>query len=256
MARSSTTRGRTANARKAPPRRVTATQLLRNDHAAVKQLFRRLEGAGDRAHETKRNLFEEIKRELETHTDIEESIFYPAVENEVSGSGDEVHEAIEEHAVVKNLLSDLGATAPQDDEFDARMKVLIENVEHHVQEEEGEMFPRVEQLPEQRLLELGSEMRARKESLQQPFLQRIVNGVSEVLFGSDQEPPTRARRARPRPRRVASKKSSGSRRRSRAAAMTTKTRRRTTRATKSRARSAASAKPRRRATRAHATRKR
>ncbi|HEY2385397.1 MAG TPA: hemerythrin domain-containing protein [Candidatus Binatia bacterium] len=255
MARSSTTRGRAAATRKAPRRRITATQLLRNDHAAVKQLFRRFEKAGDRAHESKQKLFEEIQQELETHTKIEESIFYPAVEHEVAGSGDEVHEAIEEHAVVKSLLSELGATAPQDDEFDARMKVLIENVEHHIQEEEGEMFPRVEQLPERRLLELGSEMRARKESLQQSFVQRIVHGVSEALFGSDQEPPARARRARPP--RSTDKKSGGSRRRSRAAATTTtKSRPRTTRATKSRARAAGTPKPRRRGTRAQTARKR
>src|SRR6185369_5241628 len=90
MARTSTTRGRAAASRKTNHGRVTATQLLRGDHATVKQLFRRFERAGDRAHETKQKLFEQIKQELELHTKIEEEIFYPAVENEVSGSGDEV----------------------------------------------------------------------------------------------------------------------------------------------------------------------
>lgn len=255
MARTSTTRGRAAASRKTSHGRVTATQLLRSDHATVKQLFRRFERAGDRARETKQKVFEQIKQELEVHTKIEETIFYPAVENEVSGSADEVHEAIEEHAVVKNLLSELAATAPQDDEFDARMKVLIENVEHHIQEEEGEMFPRVEQLPEARLLELGREMRARKETLTQPFLQRIVNGVSEALFGSDQGPPRRARR-KTRPPRRAARKSSASKSRGRAAATAAKSRRRTTRTTKGRTRSTGVAKPRRRTARTQAAKRR
>ena len=164
---------------------TTATQLLRKDHKTVQQLFDRFEKAGDRAHETKQRLFSEIESELETHATIEEEIFYPAVQEEVSDSKDIVAEAIEEHNVVKSLLREIGAMSSEDEQYDAKVKVLQENVEHHIEEEEGEMFPKVErELGAERLQELGTEMEARKEALGQPALQRIVSGVTGLIFGN------------------------------------------------------------------------
>lgn len=169
-------------------RGMTATQLLKKDHATVKQLFARFEKQGERAQETKQTIFSEIQRELETHSTIEEEIFYPAVRESVAGTEDLVDESLEEHNVVKSLLRDLGSMSAEDEEFDAKMTVLQENVEHHVQEEEGEMFPKVEaQLGHQRLQELGTQMQARKDALGQPTIKRIMSGVSGLIFGESTE---------------------------------------------------------------------
>ncbi len=163
----------------------TATQLLKKDHATVKELFARFEKQGERAQETKQNIFSEIQRELETHTTIEEEIFYPAVRESVGGTEGLVDESLEEHNVVKSLLRELGSMSAEDEEFDAKMTVLQESVEHHVQEEEGEMFPKVEeQLGQERLQELGGQMQARKEALGQPTIKRIMSGVSGLIFGN------------------------------------------------------------------------
>lgn len=165
-------------------RNTTATQLLRKDHETVKQLFHRYEKAGDRAHETKQKLVAEIEREFEAHTTIEEEIFYPAVQDEVPGAKDIVQEAYEEHNVAKSLLRELGAMSAEDEQYDAKVKVLQENIAHHIEEEEGEMFPKAEQLTSERLKDLGAEIQARKEALGQPALKRIMNGVSGLIFGN------------------------------------------------------------------------
>ncbi len=184
MARS-TKESSTRQPARAGARGTTATQLLRKDHGTVKELFARFEKQGDRAQETKQNIFSEIQRELETHSTIEEEIFYPAVREGVGGTEDLVDESIEEHNVVKSLLRELGGMSAEDEEFDAKMTVLQENVEHHVQEEEGEMFPKVEeQLGQERLQELGGQMQARKEALGQPTIKRIMSGVSGLIFGN------------------------------------------------------------------------
>jgi iron-sulfur cluster repair protein YtfE (RIC family) len=115
----------------------------------------------------KQNLFEQIQDELDVHAAIEEQIFYPAVQEGRSAEAkDMVLEALEEHKVVKTLLEEIAALTPADDEFDAKMKVLQENVEHHVDEEEKEMFPEAKkQLSEDIRNELGARMESRKEQL-------------------------------------------------------------------------------------------
>src|SRR5204862_5323902 len=119
----------------ATPRRrrrpMDATELLKEDHDTVRDLLKKYEAAGDRAYQTKKGLFEEIKDELEIHSKIEEKIFYPAVKKLRSADAEEiVDEAIEEHAIVKRLLEELDGLKPQDERFDAKMKVLKDNVEH------------------------------------------------------------------------------------------------------------------------------
>jgi len=145
---------------------MEATALLKRDHAAVKALFEEYEAAGD-AEQMKQNLFEQIQDELDVHAAIEEQIFYPAVQEGRSAEAkDMVLEALEEHKVVKTLLEEIAALTPADDEFDAKMKVLQENVEHHVDEEEKEMFPEAKkQLSEDIRNELGARMESRKEQL-------------------------------------------------------------------------------------------
>jgi len=185
MARS-TKESRTRQSSRADARGTTATQLLKNDHATVKQLFARFEKLGEGAQETKQNTFAEIQRELETHSTIEEEIFYPAVREDVGGTEELVDESLAEHGVVKTLLRELSSLSAEDEEFDAKMTVLQANVEHHVAEEEGEMFPRVEaRLGQERLQELGSQLQARKEALGQPTIKRIMSGVSGLIFGNE-----------------------------------------------------------------------
>lgn len=146
---------------------MEATALLKKDHAAVKALFKKFEATGDRAEQSKQRLFDEIKSELDTHAAIEEEIFYPAMQKVRSKEvQDMVLEAIEEHKVVKTLLAEIAELKPSDVEFDAKMKVMQENVEHHADEEEEEMFPKAEEhLSEERRAELGEQMESRREAL-------------------------------------------------------------------------------------------
>jgi hemerythrin superfamily protein len=144
-----------------------AVALIKSDHRTVEQLFREFEEAGDRAYKTKQRLIEQIIRELEVHATIEEETYYPAVEAKAKSDGkDMVAEAVEEHHVVKVLLGELATMSAEDDAFDAKVKVLMENVRHHVEEEEQELLPQSEEiLGKQELTRLGEEMAARKQQL-------------------------------------------------------------------------------------------
>ena len=143
-----------------------AVALIKADHRKVEQLFREFEEAGDRAYKTKQQLVGQMIRELEVHATIEEETYYPAVEAKAKKDGKElVAEAVEEHHVVKILLGELAGMAAEDDAFDAKVTVLMENVRHHV-EEEGEMLPQSEEiLGKEELARLGEEMAARKRQL-------------------------------------------------------------------------------------------
>jgi len=146
---------------------MEATALLTKDHATVKALFKKFESAGERAGQTKQRLFNEIKDALDVHAGIEEEIFYSAMQKvRLKEAKDLVLEALEEHKVVKTLLEEIAGLTPEDEEFDAKVKVLRENVEHHANEEEKEMFPQAkEHLSEERRAELGAQMEDRKEQL-------------------------------------------------------------------------------------------
>ena len=134
-------------------------ELLKADHRKVEQLFTQLESASGKQ---KLEVFQQIKTELELHTHIEEKVFYPALE-EPEETHDLALEAYEEHAVVKDLLKQLGRAKTANDEWEAQAKVLQENVEHHVEEEENELFAKAESaLGEEELEELGDRMEAEK----------------------------------------------------------------------------------------------
>jgi hemerythrin superfamily protein len=142
---------------------VDAITLLKNDHKTVEALFRRFEKAGDRAVKTKRKLVDQIIAELTTHAYIEETIFYPAARKAVPDTASHVLESIEEHHVVVWLLSELAGMDPADERFTAKVTVLIENVRHHVEEEEQDWFPEVSQSMGRKVRqELGEEMAAAK----------------------------------------------------------------------------------------------
>ena len=122
---------------------MDAITLLRNDHKTVEQLFKRFEKAGDGALVEKRQIVDRIVEELSIHATIEEQLFYPVARATVPGTEDIALESLEEHHVVKWVLSELDGMDPAAERFDAKVTVLIENVRHHVEEEEGEFFPKV-----------------------------------------------------------------------------------------------------------------
>jgi hemerythrin-like domain-containing protein len=145
---------------------VNAIKLLKDDHKKVKGLFREFESAGDRAYQKKQKIADEVFHELEVHSKIEEEIFYPAVREKADKEGKElVQEGIEEHHVVNVLMSELREMDTQAENFDAKFTVLIENVEHHIEEEEGEMLPDAEKLLGGELETLGERMHQRKQEL-------------------------------------------------------------------------------------------
>jgi len=136
-----------------------AFELLKADHEKVAELFDQLEAANGNA---KLEVFNQIRTELELHTYIEEKIFYPALEKPEE-THDITLEAYEEHAQVKTLLKELSRSRTANDEWEAKAKVLRENVEHHVKEEENELFEKAsEALPEQDFEVLGERMEAEK----------------------------------------------------------------------------------------------
>ncbi|MFE5675337.1 hemerythrin domain-containing protein [Streptomyces erythrochromogenes] len=137
--------------------------LLKEDHKTVEKLFKQFEKAGEDAYAEKRKIADQVIDELTAHTWIEEKIFYPAAREAAPDTKDHVLESIEEHHVVLWMLSELKDLDAADERFDAKMSVLMENVRHHVEEEEKEWFPDVRKaMGRNRLTELGEQMQAAK----------------------------------------------------------------------------------------------
>ncbi|GAA2087808.1 hemerythrin domain-containing protein [Kitasatospora saccharophila] len=144
---------------------MDAIVLLKEDHKTVEKLFKEFEKAGDRAHATKRRIADRVIEELTVHAVIEEEVFYPAAREAAPGTADHVLESVEEHHVVVWTLAELAGLDPHDERFDAKMTVLMENVRHHVEEEERDWFPEVRKaMGRNRLLELGERLEAAKET--------------------------------------------------------------------------------------------
>ncbi|MGC5014457.1 hemerythrin domain-containing protein [Streptosporangium sp. DT93] len=138
---------------------MDAIVLLKDDHKTVEKLFKEFEKAGEQAYKTKQEIVGRIVEELTAHAYIEEQIFYPAAREGAPDTSDHVLESVEEHHVVVWMLSELTGLDPKDERFDAKVSVLMENVRHHVEEEEEEWFPKVrEAMGRKRLQELGEEM--------------------------------------------------------------------------------------------------
>ena len=139
--------------------------MLKDDHKTVEALFKRFEKAGDRAYSEKRAVVDRIIEELSKHAAIEEQLFYPVVRATVPETEDIALERLEEHHIVKWVLSELDEMAPEDERFDAKVTVLIENVRHHVKEEETEFFPMVrDELGRNALGDLGDAMAVAKKA--------------------------------------------------------------------------------------------
>jgi hemerythrin superfamily protein len=139
-----------------------ATQMIRQDHRKVEGLFKKFEQT--KGAQAKRRLAENAMAELEVHAALEEEIFYPAVKKEVD-DGSMVQEAIEEHQTVKQLISELKGMDETDEEFESQFSQLVENVQHHVEEEENEMLPKAEESSLD-LNSLGQQMSRRKQEMQ------------------------------------------------------------------------------------------
>ncbi len=140
-----------------------AIDLLINDHHVVAGLFEQFEKAGERAHKTKQRIVEKIAVELTAHAYIEEKLFYPEARAVVPATKAHVLESIEEHHLVVWMLAELSGIDPADERFDAKVTVLIENVRHHVEEEEKEWFPQVRKaMKAEQLRELGLRLAAAK----------------------------------------------------------------------------------------------
>ena len=144
---------------------MNAFQLLKEDHQKVSGIFQQLEPTTERAEKTRTELFAQLKQELDVHAQIEETIFYPAIK-QAAETREIVLEGYEEHAVVKTLLGELDGMDVTSEQWTAKLKVLMENVEHHVEEEEGEMFQKARQvLDEDQINKLGERMAQEKQRL-------------------------------------------------------------------------------------------
>jgi predicted DNA-binding protein len=146
---------------------LDAIALLKADHDKVKKLLTELESTTERGVKTREALFATIKGELTVHEVIEEEIFYPALKEHPKAK-DIVLEGYEEHHVVDLLMGELEALDVSDETWGAKALVMKENIEHHIEEEEGEMFKQARQVFErEELVALGERMLERKASAQQ-----------------------------------------------------------------------------------------
>ena len=136
-----------------------AVTLLETQHERFRELFEEFRGLAKRPSQKKQDLVRTMITELIKHAEIEEQIFYPAVREEVDGVEDLVDEDLEEHHAVELLLDELDKMSTEATRYDAKVTVVIENVEHHMKEEEEELFPKVrKQLKEERRREIGAAM--------------------------------------------------------------------------------------------------
>ena len=144
---------------------MDAIALLKQDHDKVKELLTRLEKTTERGAKTREELFATIKGELVVHETIEEEIFYPALK-EHPKTKEITLEAYEEHHVVDMVMAEIESVPYDDERWGAKFKVMKENIEHHIEEEENEMFKKARQVFDEDELEaLGERMSARKDQL-------------------------------------------------------------------------------------------
>lgn len=161
--KSASTKSRTtAKKSSAAPKSDPATRLLMQDHRAVEKLFKQYEKAKEDPAQ-KQTIFQQIYRELAVHTQIEEEIFYPASRPHVKDE-ETVNEAVVEHASAKDLMAQLQKMQPDDPYYDAKVTVLKEMIEHHVEEEEKEYFPEVRK-SDMDLKAVAEQLKTRKEEL-------------------------------------------------------------------------------------------
>ena len=147
-----------------------AIRVLKDDHAEVEQLFKRFEQLGPKASATKRKVADRVIEALSVHAGIEETVLYPAIREQMPDAESDVLEALEEHHLVKTVLAELARTQPDDERFVPKMTVLMENVRHHVKEEERDLFKQMRaSMSKGDLTDLGTALRgARKTAPKRP----------------------------------------------------------------------------------------
>ena len=147
-----------------------AITLLKADHKEIRSLFRKFQGAGDRAVKTKARLVSQIIERLTVHTYLENEVMYPRVRSLLPELEDDVLESFEEHHVADVLTMELAAMPADAERFDAKTAVLIESVTHHIEEEEQDWFPKVRAgLGRKQLQEIGAELeQARQKAPRSP----------------------------------------------------------------------------------------
>lgn len=136
-------------------------QMLREDHKKVQTLFEEFERTEKK--EAKKGITDNASMELMTHMELEEELFYPELEKQGGEAEEMIAEAEEEHHVVKLIISELADMRAGDSHYDAKMKVMAENVQHHIEEEESQVFPLAEKLGRERLNMLGNDLMRAKE---------------------------------------------------------------------------------------------
>lgn len=170
---------------------MDAISLLKADHRKVEELFAKFDELGERAHKTKQRLVTQICRELTLHAAIEERHLYPNAQAAIKEAEDLVLESYEEHHVLKFLVEELELLSPDAERFDAKVTVLKEIVQHHVEEEEKELFPQLRKtLSKQQLAELGERLVASKEELKST----AEKGLPRVTVTMMEEGKTRQRK--------------------------------------------------------------
>ena len=161
-----------------------AIVLLKQDHKEIRRLFREFEKAGDNAVVKKGKIVDQILENLTVHTYLENEAMYPEVRKLLPDLEEDVLESYEEHHVADVLCMELAAMSPDDERFDAKTTVLIENVTHHIEEEEKDWFPKVrEELGRKQLQEIGVRMiELRKKAPRKPSqpgaLKKAVDAVT------------------------------------------------------------------------------
>ena len=141
-------------------------QLLKQDHQKAKRLFEQLSDTSDRAVKSRERLFAQLKQELELHTEVEEQHFYPALRDN-DETRDLIEEALEEHNEVKEMLEELDGADMDHDSWAEQLAELQENVEHHVAEEEMQLFPRAQKvLKKEQADEIAAAIEKEKEAAQ------------------------------------------------------------------------------------------
>src|SRR5262245_60476488 len=119
---------------------MNALKLLKKDHSTVQSLFGKFDRTGKTSHDKKDDLFTQIRRELQIHSKVEEEVFYPALKAINEKGRGLVSEALKEHRQVDELLTQISRLEPTNKNFDEKIETLIESVDHHIEEEEGEIF--------------------------------------------------------------------------------------------------------------------
>jgi hemerythrin superfamily protein len=152
---------------------MNATQLLMQDHRMVESLFTQFEQTPATAGDQRQQIMDQIAEELEVHAQLEEEIFYPAVQR-VTGT---VGEARSEHGTVRSLIGDAEGRDPSSSEFATKVGELKAAVEHHVSEEEQQMFADAERCGHAELERLGHEIEERKRTLKESLVQRGIRGM-------------------------------------------------------------------------------